>query len=915
MEMITRICLMKKITLFSFFALAILSFGACQKDVVSSDVDEQVQNLVTVTFTAEKVVDTRTTAVEGESSVSYEWTDDDVANMHLYLVTEEEVEENGTTVTKSVETEVTDKTVAIQSPTKLTISANVSSAESYTFRAKLFTETTSGGSPKSLSSQYPDGTSSYDPTADILLSEDLTTTETSGLLLTFSRKVVVNKMTLKGLTPEEHVKEVTITSDKNIVGYLNGTTMNGQTKSITLHYSNVEVPDNGQFPVYFVTMPQAGQTLTVVVTVNEGYTYYKTFGGGNLEFKLGSFTRFGVNNLTKAEIVDLSGTYVLVNAGGSFMAKAYVDEDTKLTSTSTTLEEGTVYYDPDDVDINSAKVTLAKVSINGTDYYTIAQNSKYLYAAGAKEGDNHLKAATSIPEENNGGYYWSISNTSGSWSVVANRTQYSNILQMNTSGHNFTCYAAATQTAVSLVPNYAPTPVITAINIALVDGNAITTATDLGASFNSNTASVTAAAYDDETLNTNSSWLTVSVTGNTVKYTALANNTGNERVAYVKINATNSNNRTVSKTIEVSQPALGSTSMTDHITYSLIGVSGTSYTAWSGKTSVSDAVYAGKTAGGNNSIQINATSGNGIYSSSSGGYLKKISIIWNSNNTNTSRKVTVYANNTAYTSPSSSGTKVVEFAVGGSTTSYDFTDNFQYISIVANGAVYLDEIAITWDSNPFMETVAKPSISVSSNVITITCATEGASIYYTTDNTTPSVSSHLYTSPISLNEGDSYTVKAIAVKENYYDSEVATKAVSYVAPSNNYYVLLPTDVPEVSAYSSTEKSVTAEDKSVWKLKGYGASETRIQLGKGGDNFILTPECGSAISSITVDCTSSYYLTVQNTDGEELIAAQPEDGVITFDLSSYSYTQVKLVARRSSGTSNAAVYITKIQLNY
>lgn len=62
--------------------------------------------------------------------------------------------------------------------------------------------------------------------------------------------------------------------------------------------------------------------------------------------------------------------------------------------------------------------------------------------------------------------------------------------------------------------------------------------------------------------------------------------------------------------------------------------------------------------------------------------------------------------------------------------------------------------------------------------VTLSCATEGADIYYTTDGSDPSTASTKYTSTISV--AATKTIKAIAVKENYYDSEVlsATYTIS-----------------------------------------------------------------------------------------------------------------------------------------
>ena len=76
-------------------------------------------------------------------------------------------------------------------------------------------------------------------------------------------------------------------------------------------------------------------------------------------------------------------------------------------------------------------------------------------------------------------------------------------------------------------------------------------------------------------------------------------------------------------------------------------------------------------------------------------------------------------------------------------------------------------------------TVATPSFSDEGAVeagtaIKITCATDGASIYYTTDETDPTESSTLYDASTGIIVNEAMTIKAIAVKEGLDKSEIAT---------------------------------------------------------------------------------------------------------------------------------------------
>lgn len=82
-------------------------------------------------------------------------------------------------------------------------------------------------------------------------------------------------------------------------------------------------------------------------------------------------------------------------------------------------------------------------------------------------------------------------------------------------------------------------------------------------------------------------------------------------------------------------------------------------------------------------------------------------------------------------------------------------------------------------------TVSAPVISpnsgtiYSNNKITIT-ATSGATILYTTNGTTPTATSSLYSGPIYLFTPGTYTVKAIAIKPGYTNSSVTQANITTI---------------------------------------------------------------------------------------------------------------------------------------
>ena len=374
---------MKKIIYtLGIIAASAFVFSACQKELATNDEIKPEENLVTISFTAEKAgLDTKTAVVEDDvnSVASYIWTAEDIANIKLFTV------EAGA-ITSEVESPVITKV----SDTQLTISATVAANATYTFRAILCDPASYTGSgedytsrkPKIKTSQTPNGTSNFDPTADILVSDDKevtvgeSVTTTGDMLLSFRRQVVVNKMTLKNLVEGEKISKVVVKSDKYLTGYLNDGAMSGQAKELSLNYSDVAVPASGQFVVYFLTMENTAQTLTVEVATDQN-TYSKDFTK-TIDFNLGEFTKFGVSLPAGTPITDLSGFYLI----GCLNGGKWQLMDSGINTSSTN------HYYPK----YQSSVTTAAASVDFSEFSGVANIDKYIWKIEAYDGAYSIKS-------------------------------------------------------------------------------------------------------------------------------------------------------------------------------------------------------------------------------------------------------------------------------------------------------------------------------------------------------------------------------------------------------------------------------------------------------------------------------------------------------------------------------------------
>lgn len=111
--------------------------------------------------------------------------------------------------------------------------------------------------------------------------------------------------------------------------------------------------------------------------------------------------------------------------------------------------------------------------------------------------------------------------------------------------------------------------------------------------------------------------------------------------------------------------------------------------------------------------------------------------------------------------------------------------------------------------------VGTPTITLTNNILTISCDTVGASIYYTLDGSTPTSSSTKYTTAVTLN--NSCTIKAIAIKGNK----------SSIVISQDYIAIL-------TAWKMLGNSVVHTDEYLtqWKVEGNSVVDNNAILSCG-----------------------------------------------------------------------------------
>ncbi len=211
--------------------------------------------------------------------------------------------------------------------------------------------------------------------------------------------------------------------------------------------------------------------------------------------------------------------------------------------------------------------------------------------------------------------------------------------------------------------------------------------------------------------------------------------------------------------------------------------------------------------------------------------------------------------------------------------------------IVANGKVYVGTQSSVTAYGLLGNVAASPVFSpapgtyTSAQTITLSDATPGAAIYYTTNGATPSVNSTLYTAPVRVSSTE--TLQAIAVASGY-SSSVPTRGT--------YFLTLPSPVNLAAVDNvhgiANNGSAPADGGLDQHGNAYSANLLGTSISWGGATFNLGAAGSSdAVSEVSVALPTGHYSTLALL-GAGLNGNQPNQTfIVTYsDGTTTSFTQ-------------------------
>ena len=565
----------------------------------------------------------------------------------------------------------------------------------------------------------------------------------------------------------------------------------------------------------------------------------------------------------------LLGDYLIVSKGASgnwvVMSSSFTDGRTdrwQYIETTTAYDESVDLTDSS-VDFGPWSYDAYKFSVEAKDGGYVLKNAtsgKYITYAGSGNAGKEVESKDIVKfdtfSKDDGTGIWRMGVTSGS-------DTYS--LQYNV--NNYFSFYKSSQASIYLIPYVYVAP---AHNLSVT----ATTVTLSGIEGSTESIDVTSNYAWTAVLDGGAAGFTVTPSGagdGTITITASADGSTVEQT----LGTFTVSDGEVDIVVTVKQSAYVST-LTDEVTIAgFASLTSTSYRAFSITSgTVSGANYVGTLASNNPAtyLQFNNGSNRGLVTTVSGGRIYSITAHWGGTNTN-NRFITIYGKNTAYSSASdlysdaTRGTEIgtLTFTTGASSATLDNIPNakmYEYIGFLASGAMYVTSFDVSWDKTP-----AAPEFSIAEGTYysaqsVVLTAGAGATIYYTTDGTTPTESSTTYSSAIAVSS--TTTIKAIAVKGG---KSSAVASATYTIESPTQLVM-----STVSCTAQTHRSLTFAWDEVSNATGY---EVSIDNGENWiDNGTTRTYTWSGLSAST-----TYTLKVKalGTDNGQYTDSDPKNG--------------------------------------
>ena len=337
----------------------------------------------------------------------------------------------------------------------------------------------------------------------------------------------------------------------------------------------------------------------------------------------------------------------------------------------------------------------------------------------------------------------------------------------------------------------------------------------------------------------------------------------------------------------------GNTNTHDIINQSVTTITGSSYELKENITSSSNAIYTVYCAGSNTSVQFNDGKNAGLFSTTTGGYARKVKVTWNSKTTS-GRTLNVYGKNTPYVKDGNNAYVLYNNAtkgellgtiVYGTSTELTITGNYAYIGLCSNsGAMYLTEIDITWE-DAYTRNVTNGNYGTICLPFSVDLTKSTGATYYTVAGVTKNGDA---INGISLAEvtgntlvaGTPYIFKATADKlvatysTNYVTTPVAATGLvgnlgtAATINAGEYIYILGTD-NKMHKLSGTATATVATNRAYLNLEGVAEAPASV---KGVRLYFDGSEEATAITEIT-EKTEGTEGVIYNLQGQRVNSLQ------------------------------------------